>query len=237
MRLRNIPEAQGIVDNSRYVIHEPETMKGRWKQDPARPLILEIGMGKGRFIIENASAHPEADYIGIERYASVLFRACLRMEGVLYSTPADKMEREQNPELFEEPFEAPKNLHFLSADARNLPDYFGKGEVDGIFLNFSDPWPKARHAKKRLTHREFLAKYKTVLAPGGLLIQKTDNEGLFDFSLEELRASGWEILAETRDLHHSPMKEGNVMTEFERKFTTLGKPVFKLVAKRPSDVI
>ena len=232
MRLRNIPEAQGIVDNSRYVIHEPETMKGRWKKDPARPLILEIGMGKGRFIIENASAHPEADYIGIERYASVLFRACLRMEGVLYSTPADKMEREQNPELFEEPFEAPKNLHFLSADARNLPDYFGKGEVDGIFLNFSDPWPKARHAKRRLTSREFLSLYEQILADGGFLEFKTDNRGLFDFSVEEIREKeGWELLAVTYDLHHDPvMNRGNIMTEYERKFSNLGNKICRLQA-------
>ena len=232
MRLRNIPEAQGIVDESRFVVHQPETMKGQWKTKPDRPLIIEIGMGKGRFIIENAQAHPEADYIGIERYPSVLFRACLRMEGIPYSTPADKMEMEEHPELFEE-FTAPQNLRFLSADARNLPDYFEKGEVDGIYLNFSDPWPKARHAKRRLTSREFLSLYEKILTNGGFLEFKTDNRGLFDFSVEEIRETPtWELTAVTYDLHHdSELCRGNIMTEYERKFSKLGNKICKLSAR------
>ena len=217
MRLRKIPGADEKINESASVVHTPEAFIGGWAEEVFRngnPVEVEIGCGKGMFLTEMARLHPEVNYIGIEKFSSVLVRA------------VEKADLEPLP-----------NLRFLRYDAADLLNIFTPGEVAGLYLNFSDPWPKARHAKKRLTHREFLAKYKTVLAPGGLLIQKTDNEGLFDFSLEELRASGWEILAETRDLHHSPMKEGNVLTEFERKFTTLGKPVFKLVAKRPSDVI
>lgn len=232
MRLRNIPEAQGIVDASPYVIHDPASLRGKWKTNPKRPLILEIGMGKGRFIIETAAAHPEADYIGIERYSSVLFRACLKMEGIPYSTPADKIEREQNPEL-DEGFVPPENLHFLDIDARSLPEIFEKGEVDGIYLNFSDPWPKARHAKRRLTSREFLAMYERVLAPGAFLEFKTDNRGLFDFSVEEIReAPNWVLTAVTYDLHRDPeMSRGNIMTEYERKFSRLGNKICKMAAR------
>ena len=263
MRLRHIPEAQGIVDASRFVIHEPKEMRGCWKKDADRPLYLEIGMGKGRFIIEMASTHPEAEYLGIERYASVLFRACERMEGVPYRTPADKMERARiaaeervkasegglqaagdaaclngEPEVIvqdeerDPDFAAPENLHFLSMDARELPEVFAEGEVDGIYLNFSDPWPKARHAKRRLTSRDFLGIYERVLAPGGVVEFKTDNRGLFDFSLEELKeAPHWELRQVTYDLHRDPeMSKGNIMTEYERKFSALGNKICKLVA-------
>ncbi|MBP5294664.1 MAG: tRNA (guanosine(46)-N7)-methyltransferase TrmB [Lachnospiraceae bacterium] len=217
MRLRNIPGADEKIDASASVVHNPEVFIDRWASEifrNDRPVEVEIGCGKGMFLMEMARLHPEVNYIGIEKFSSVLVRA------------VEKADLEPLP-----------NLRFLRYDAADILNIFTPGEIAGIYLNFSDPWPKARHAKKRLTHREFLAKYQTVLAPGGLLIQKTDNEGLFDFSLEEFRAEGWEIVAETRDLHRSPMREGNVMTEFERKFTTLGKPVFKLVAKRPADVV
>ncbi len=231
MRLRNIPEAQGIVDSSRFVVHDPFPMRGKWKRDPGRPLRVEIGMGKGRFIINSADAHPEADYIGIERYPSVLFRACERMEGIPYSTPADKMERERNPE--EETLSTPENVRFLCVDARELPEIFAEGEVDGIFLNFSDPWPKARHAKRRLTSSAFLGIYEKVFADGGLLEFKTDNRGLFDFSVEEIRgAEHFELLAVTYDLHRDPeMMKGNIMTEYERKFSLLGNRICKYTAR------
>ena len=213
MRLRNIPGADEKIDASASVVHNPEVFIDRWAQEIFRnghPVEVEIGCGKGMFLMEMARLHPEVNYIGIEKFSSVLVRA------------VEKADLEPLP-----------NLRFLRFDAAGILDIFSPGEISGIYLNFSDPWPKARHAKKRLTHREFLAKYQTILAPGGLLIQKTDNEGLFDFSLEELRSEGWEILGETRDLHRSPDASTNVMTEFERKFTALGKPVFRLVAKRP----
>lgn len=231
MRLRHIPEAAEIVAKSPFVVHEPGARRGHWREDPARPLYLEIGMGKGRFIIETALAHLEADYLGIERYDSVLFRACERMEGIPYHTPADRIEREEHPEL-DADFVPPGNLHFLSIDARELPEIFAEGEVDGIFLNFSDPWPKLRHAKRRLTSREFLARYEQVLKDGGRLEFKTDNTGLFEFSVVEIgEAPHWELEAVTRDLHRDPvLNEGNIMTEYERKFSKLGNRICKLIA-------
>ena len=230
MRLRNIPEAKGIVEASPFVIKNPGKMRGEWKKN-GRPLYLEIGMGKGRFIIEMAMTHPENEYLGIERYETVLFRACERMAGVPYNTPADQMERAENPEK-DEGFKAPRNLHFLRADAAELPEFFAEGEVDGIYLNFSDPWPKARHAKRRLTSREFLARYEKVLADGGRLEFKTDNRTLFAFSLEEIEAAEhWELLYETRNLHRdAALCVGNIMTEYERKFSNLGNPICKLAA-------
>lgn len=229
MRLRNIPEAKGIVENSKYVIHDPASKKGAWHVD-GRPLMIEIGMGKGRFIIEMALRHPECDYLGMEMYESVLFRACERMEGILYSTPLDKLEQEH--EENEQPLPVPQNLHFLRNDARLLPDIFAEGELDRIYLNFSDPWPKARHAKRRLTSRQFLARYEQVLKDGGRIEFKTDNNGLFEFSLEEIAACpNWELVASTRDLHHDlAMNEGNIMTEYERKFSALGNKINKLIA-------
>lgn len=120
-------------------------------------------------------------------------------------------------------------------DAKDLPNFFGKGEVDRIYLNFSDPWPKERHARRRLTSREFLARYEEILADGGLVEFKTDNRSLFDFSLEEVKESGWELLVCTYDLHHDKeLMEGNVMTEYERKFSNLRNPIHKLVIRKPN---
>ncbi len=232
MRLRNIPEAKGIVANSPYVIHDAADRRGHWKDGSDKPLFLEIGMGKGRFIIEHAQLHPENEYLGMERYESVLFRACERMEGKAYRTPLDEQEYEEDPSKLTD-FVTPTNLHFLDMDAKKLPEIFAEGEVDRIYLNFSDPWPKARHSKRRLTSREFLAVYEQVLKDGGILEFKTDNVDLFDFSVEEIReAAKWELLFETHDLHHDPvLNEGNVMTEYERKFSSKGNLICKLAAK------
>ena len=231
MRLRNIPEAKDIVANSPFVVHDPASMRGKWHIAGGRELFVEIGMGKGRFIIEMASARPEADFAGIERYDSVLMRACERMEGIPYHTPADKLEREAHPEL-DRDFVPPSNLRFMSVDARELPEIFAPGEVDGIFLNFSDPWPKARHAKRRLTSEEFLNRYAQVLKNGGTVEFKTDNTALFAFSLEEIdRSSSFELVAATHDLHRDPvLSEGNILTEYERKFSKLGHKICKLIA-------
>ena len=214
MRLRHIPEAQGIVDASRFVIHEPKEMRGCWKKDADRPLYLEIGMGKGRFIIEMASTHTEAEYLGIERYASVLFRACERMEGVPYRTPADKMERARiaaeervkasegglqaagdaaclngQPEAIVQDeerdpnFAAPENLHFLSMDARELPEVFAEGEVDGIYL---PPWVY-REGEERVqaAGKEVYLSLPPVL--------RNAPEGLGSFLEKELSQAGQEI--------------------------------------------
>ena len=234
MRLRNVPEAKEIVKNSPYVIREPFGMRGKWREFSDRPLYVEIGTGKGSFLMETARRHPEREFLGVERYESVLYRACEKMEGKEAMDPAARAIRaeQEHQESGGEDVRTPENLHFLSMDARDLPDVFAPGEVDGLYLNFSDPWPKARHAKRRLTSREFLAVYEKFLKDGGILEFKTDNRPLFDFSVEELtEVPNWEILEITYDLHHDPvMGAGNVMTEYEKKFSALGNKINKLKA-------
>lgn len=217
MRLRNIPGAKDAITESPYVVQNPAEHKGSWNEvfPKDRPLHIEVGMGKGRFLMDMAKLHPETNYVGIEMYDSVLLRAL------------------QKRERLEEEGEKLTNLMFMCIDARLLPEIFEKGEVQKIYLNFSDPWPKARHAKRRLTSREFLARYEQILADDGVVEFKTDNKGLFEFSLEEVEAAGWKLLAHTFDLHNqAEMMEGNVMTEYEEKFSSMGNPICKLIAKQ-----
>ena len=217
MRLRNITGCREMIGESEFVVHEPEMMKGKWREafGNDHPVYVEIGMGKGRFLMDMARLHPDINYVGIEMYDSVLLRALQKRE---------KLETE-GIHL--------DNLKFMCMDARLLPEVFDKGEVERIYLNFSDPWPKARHAKRRLTSREFLARYNEILAPEGRVEFKTDNRDLFEFSLEEVEAAGWKLMAHTFDLHHEDaMMEGNVMTEYEEKFSSMGNPICKLVACR-----
>lgn len=219
MRLRNIPGAKDAIIESDYVVQDPQSRKGKWGETfPVKqPLHIEVGMGKGRFLMDLAKLHPEINYVGIEMYDSVLIRALEKME-----------EREAAGER-------PENLLFMRMDARILPEVFEKGEVDKIYLNFSDPWPKARHAKRRLTSREFLARYEKILAEDGVVEFKTDNRPLFEFSLEEVGEAGWNLLASTFDLHHDEeMVQGNVMTEYEEKFSSQGNPICKLIMKQKS---
>jgi tRNA (guanine-N7-)-methyltransferase len=168
-------------------------------------------MGKGRFLMDLAAQNPNIQYIGIERYTSVLLRA------------VQKMDELHLP-----------NVHFLCEDAANLPDIFAPGEVNRIYLNFSDPWPKDRHARRRLTSHQFLERYDQFLSPDGHLEFKTDNQDLFTFSLEEIENDpDWHLDASTRDLHNdAAMNAGNIMTEYEEKFSSLGHPICKLVASR-----
>lgn len=217
MRLRNIPGAKDAIASSKYVVQEPEKQKGAWSQvfGNQNPVHIEVGMGKGRFIMDMAEKHPEINYVGIEMYDSVLLRALQKME-----------EREHAGTL-------PENLVFLRMDARTLPLVFEKGEVGKIYLNFSDPWPKERHAKRRLTSRQFLERYDQILAEDGVIEFKTDNRPLFEFSLEEIQETKWHLVAHTFDLHHDPLlNEGNVMTEYEEKFSSMGNPIHKLIAAR-----
>lgn len=212
MRLRNIPGADEAILNSEYCIKEPACERGSWQSHfPSKaPLHIEVGMGKGRFIMEMAAAHPDINYLGIERYSSVLLRALQKME--LNPLP---------------------NLKFIRMDAAALPEVFAPEEVSRIYLNFSDPWPKDRHAKRRLTSREFFARYDAILAKDGRVEFKTDNQDLFTFSLEEIPEAGWHLDASTRDLHHDAvLNEGNIMTEYEEKFSSLGNPICKLIASR-----
>ena len=217
MRLRNIPGAKDAIASSKYVVQEPEKQKGTWNKvfGNQNPVHIEVGMGKGRFLMDMASLHPEINYVGVEMYDSVLLRALQKRERM--EADGEKLD----------------NLKFMCIDARILPDIFEKGEVQRIYLNFSDPWPKARHAKRRLTSREFLARYSQILTTGETVEFKTDNKDLFEFSLEEVtEAEGWTLLAHTFDLHHQEdMMVGNVMTEYEEKFSSMGNPICKLIAR------
>lgn len=170
-----------------------------------RPLHLEIGCGKGSFACGMAAAHPEINFIAMERVADV---AVLALE---------KAERAKE--------ERPDNLRFLIGNAENLTEWLPPHSIDRIYLNFSDPWHKARHAKRRLTHRDFLSRYREVLKIGGALRFKTDNVNLFDFSLAEFEAMGLRVTDVTRDLHNSPLSAGNVMTEYEKNFSEKGFPI------------
>ena len=215
MRLRNIPRAEGVIREHRFVIKRPEDQKGCWRQvfGNKNPIYIEIGMGKGRFLLNMAKAHPNINFVGIERYSSVLLRAI------------EKFDTEEFCEL--------KNVRFVCMDARNVEDVFAQDEVSRIYLNFSDPWPKARHARRRLTSVEFLARYEKILCEGGLLEFKTDNTELFRFSLEQLEEAGWPLECFTFDLHHNEvMNHGNIMTEYEEKFSSKGNPVNKFIAVR-----
>ena len=214
MRLRNIPGAQDAILESPYVVQEPQTKKGHWTEvfEKKQPLHIEVGMGKGRFLMDLARLHPEINYVGIEMYDSVLLRAVQKREQLEEDLP---------------------NLYFIRMDARNLPDVFEKGEVDKIYLNFSDPWPKERQAKRRLTSCQFLERYDKILAPEGTVEFKTDNRPLFEFSLEEVKEAGWVLDASTFDLHHdAKLMEGNVMTEYEEKFSRAGNPIHKMIIHR-----
>lgn len=214
MRLRNIPGSREAIAESEFVIHDEESCKGKWKEifGNDNPIYIEIGMGKGTFIMECARRNPNINYIGIEKYSSVLLRALEK--------------REQEPDL--------KNLYFIRMEAEYIENVFEKDEVDSIYLNFSDPWPKDRNAKRRLTSDRFLKRYTGVLKKDGIITFKTDNLDLFDFSVETAKECGWEILAETRDLHHSEYNEGNIMTEYEKKFSGLGHKINMMKIKQPS---
>lgn len=213
MRLRNIPGADEYISNSKFVIKNPEDMKGNWCKEifsNNNSLHIEIGMGKGQFITRLAKQNPNINYIGIERYSSVLLRALTKFE--------------------EKPLD---NLRFLCIDARKLTDIFDSNEINKIYLNFSDPWPKDRHAKRRLTSPVFLEIYHSIINIDGLLEFKTDNTDLFNYSISTIDDSSlWEMLNYTYDLHNEPsMNEGNIMTEYEEKFSNMGNPIHKLIAK------
>lgn len=171
-----------------------------------RPLHLEIGCGKGDFAVGMAAAHPNCNWIAMEKVPDV---ACLALEKAMKA-------KESRPD----------NLRFLIGDARNAADWFPAHSVECLYLNFSDPWPKAGHARRRLTHADFLELYRKILVPNGLLRLKTDNEGLFEFSLTQFEACGLTVEWQTRDLHISDRAEGNIMTEYERNFSEKGQPIY-----------
>lgn len=212
MRLRNVTGSREVIAACDYVIHNEREYRGKWHEvfGNDHPIRIEIGMGKGRFIMELARLNPDVNYVGIEKYSSVLIRGIQKLE-------ADPL----------------PNLYFIRMEAEEITSVFAKGEVDRIYLNFSDPWPKDRHAKRRLPSREFLRRYDEILIPDGVIEFKTDNHDLFQFALEELEPAGWKILQMTEDLHHNAqMMEGNVMTEYEERFSSKGNPIYKYVIVR-----
>lgn len=212
MRLKNVPGSDEVIKSSQYVINDPQNHKGKWSKvfRNSNPIHIEVGMGKGRFISESAKLNPKINYIGIERYSSVLVRAVEKREDI-----------------------DTNNLLYIRMDAELLPEIFAKDEVEKIYLNFSDPWPKDRHAKRRLTSTQFLERYKQILKKDGLLEFKSDNADLFQFSLEQVQLAEWVLLKHTFDLHNDvEMSKGNIMTEYEEKFSSKCNPIHKLIAKR-----
>lgn len=214
MRLRNVKGSRETIAANEFVVHDETTMKGKWREyfGNNNPIHIEIGMGKGRFIMDMARLHPDINYIGIEKFSSVLVRAI------------EKQETEQLP-----------NLKFIRMDAEYITEVFDESEVDYIYLNFSDPWPKDRHAKRRLTSVPFLNRYSAFLAQEGGITFKTDNRPLFDFSLEQAEEAGWKLESCTYDLHHSEYAEGNVMTEYEERFSSMGNPICRMVISQPQN--
>lgn len=172
------------------------------------PLRIEVGCGKGDFIVGTAAKEPNVNFLALERVSDVLMLAA---------------EKVKKSEL--------KNIRVCCVDAKELAEIFDEGSIDRIYLNFSDPWPKSRHEKRRLTYRSFLEIYKRILKPEGAVYFKTDNRGLFDFSLEEFRKFGMELEKLTYDLHNSEYMDGNVMTEYEKRFSAMGVPINRVEAK------
>ena len=179
-------------------------------EDPTKPLYFELGTGKGRFIAGMAEAHPEANFVGFEVQLGVLYYA------------AQKIFERNLP-----------NAKVSLFDIAGIEDVVAPGEIDRFYINFCDPWPKARHAKRRLTYRTFLDRYARLLKPQGEIYFKTDNEGLFLFSLEEFKECGWMLKNVTYDLHSTDTP--NVMTEYEEKFSKKGQPIFRLEAIKPEE--
>ena len=214
MRLRNITGSREFIAENQYVIHEPKECKGMWKErvfENDNPIHIEIGMGKGRFIMDLAARNPDINYVGIEKYSSVLLRGLQKME----ENPLD-------------------NIVFIRMDAEEIEEVFGENEIDRIYLNFSDPWPKDRHAKRRLESKQFLARYERILKPGEVIEFKTDNRALFDFAMEEVKEANWQLIEYTYDLHNNPeMMVSNIMTEYEEKFSAMGNPICKYVITPP----
>ena len=213
MRLRNIPGSDERIAADPYTIQTDGAngadFAGQWAAQyfhNDHPIHLEIGMGKGQFITTLAQIHPNVNYIGIEKYSSVLIRAIDKRNALELS-----------------------NLLFLRMDAEDIAEFFSENEVEQIYLNFSDPWPKDRHSKRRLTSPQFLARYDQILVPNGRIQFKTDNRPLFDFSLESAAECGWFKDFVSFDLHSNGPAPNNIMTEYEEKFYHLGNPICKLI--------
>ena len=208
MRIRKKTWENDEIINNIHVIDEPENLKGKWKEyfGNENPIHVEIGCGKGRFITQNAINDPDVNYIGIERQTTIIAIAARKI--------TDEME----------------NIALIQGDAETLSDLFAEDEISRIYLNFSDPWPKKKWKKRRLTYRSFLALYKSILCRDKEIFMKTDNTILFEFSLNEFLECGWKLSNISLDLSNSDI-EDNIMTEYEERFSNLGQPIYRLEAR------
>lgn len=209
MRIRNVKNKEEILDNCSFLLNNPKEYKGKFKElfNNDNPIYLEIGMGKGQFIYQNAKKYKDINFIGIERFDSIMAKAILKMEKL-------------------------DNLILIKYDANLIDDLFDH-EIDKIYLNFSDPWPKDRHAKRRLTSREFLTRYDSIFKGNKKIIMKTDNIDLFEFSLNSLKEHGYNIDYISYDLHKD--KENIITTEYEDKFTKMLIKINYLEASKEMD--
>lgn len=210
MRLRHKPWASDkIAAYPQYIVQQAESWKGKWHErfNNNNPIHIEVGTGKGQFITEMAKANPHINYIGIEIQTSVVVLAL------------DKLIANDLP-----------NLQLLHVNGGDIAELFAKGEIERVYLNFSDPWPKKKHAKRRLTYHTFLKAYETILIPNGQIHFKTDNQGLFEYSLCSFSQYGMLLNQVWLDLHNSDF-EGNIMTEYEEKFSNLGQRIYRVEAQ------
>ena len=211
MRIRYLKNTESILGESELIIRDPAAQKGMWRAlgpgaYPGR-LCLEIGCGKGRFIRDMSRKYPQDLWIGAEKISTILARAVKQLDpGIDH------------------------NVFLIRQEAEKLGDCFEEGEIDRIYLNFSDPWPKEKHAKRRLTSERFLPLYRRLLSAKGEIRLKTDNDALFAYSLLSLAQGGFRVEEQTDDLHHSPWAKENVMTEYEENFTRMGKAIHYLRA-------
>lgn len=209
MRMRKLKHGDERRAACRDIMINSKTDIDTLRSEGKLPCYLEIGCGKGDFILEAAKRNPCKNYIAMEKIGDVAVKAM------------EKVKAEETPI---------NNVKFIIGDAEFLPELFTKGDVAGIYLNFSDPWPKVKHAKRRLTYRKFLDIYKSILKDDGFIIFKTDNRGFFDFSVEEFSENGFELKSVVYDLHNSEFNETNIQTEYERNFTAKGFKINQLIA-------
>lgn len=215
MRLRHKPWAsEFIAEHSQYAIATPEQYKGKWHEvfGNHNPIHIEVGTGKGQFLAGMSVQNPDINYIGIELFESIIVAALQKIVDL------------QLP-----------NMKLLNVDAGHLTEYFDDNEIDRVYLNFSDPWPKTRHSKRRLTYKSFLSLYERILKKGGEIHFKTDNQGLFEFSLISFSEYGLQLKFLSLDLHNGAF-EGNIMTEYEEKFSQKGQRIYRVEAKYMNEV-
>ena len=204
MRQRNVKNKKEIIENSNYVIHDPYSMINKWHElfGNSNPIYIEIGMGKGDFILGNAKKYPNINFVGIEKFDSILALA------------VKKIEKEEL-----------SNLKLIRMDAVDIEKVFNH-EVEKVFLNFSDPWPKKRHTNRRLSSGLFLKRFESLFSSSMVIEMKTDNQGLFEYSLVSFNENGFLIEEISLDLHNSMLSEDNIMTEYEKKFSEKGMRIY-----------